>query len=91
MPTTRYYAVHVSNRATSRRGTAWVWSPPYDAPGDARRAAKEAVRSGDATLAFLVAIGDEGRSVRETYPPSADGIVRHYLDLTDAIKREGER
>lgn len=78
---TRFYAVWLSNRATSRRGTGWCWSPPLSSPREAGAIAKQMLAAGDATLAFVVSAKGAERQVMRIYPPTADGIIRHYLEL----------
>jgi hypothetical protein len=93
-PAPRYYAVCISNRATSRRGTGWVWSEPFDHPGDAAAEIKAKAAAGDITLGFVVEIGPEGRRVKPswTWPGTAKRIVEHYLDLEDRLMAgEGDK
>lgn len=86
---TLYYGVKVSNRATSARGTPWVWSPAFDAPGEASEWLKGA---DDLVIGFVVGIGPGGRNVihSRTEPRSARKTIQHLLDLERMLdERDG--
>lgn len=85
MPDTRYYAVHVSNRATSRRGTAWVWSPGYDTMV-AAVAAQTSALADDAAIAFIVIFEAGEKKIVRIMPRTAAATIRHYQDLVEMIQ-----
>jgi len=80
----RYYAVIV---ATSGR-VSLRWSAPFAEGRDAKASAMRSLDTGEASLAFVVKAHADGR--REpwgVYPPSANKIIRHYLDLLAALEQ----
>lgn len=83
-----YYGVKVSSRATSRRGTPWVWSPAFDSPKDAYAWYKGA---DDLVIGFVVRIGPGGKEIlfNWTEPGPAAKVVRHLLDLERMLDERG--
>jgi hypothetical protein len=81
---TLYYPAWVS---TSGR-VSLRWGAPCDRPGEAQRAGASEVRSGNASVAFVVqfAGGEKTPLPRYTSPPSACKIVEHWEALWDATE-----
>ena len=77
---TLYYGVKVSSRATSGRGTPWVWSPAFDSAKGAYAWYKGA---DDLVIGFVVKFGPDGKEIlfNWTEPGPAMKVVRHLLDL----------
>ena len=84
-----FYGVHVTNRASRASGTGWVWSRPFDRPGEAKAELRRRLREGSATLGFVVRVGPDGRRVLPSYtePGAAERIVAHYLELVEALRQ----
>lgn len=86
MPDPVFFPAWISNHAGRR--SALCWGPPCATLTVARHLAAAEVNAGNATLGFVVrAEGGVRTAVASAvYPQSAARIVRHWLELLEAIE-----
>lgn len=79
-----YYPVWI---AASRKGNAISWGAPCDAPSEAAAILKAKIATGEASLGVVVKFHDGQKEVMETFvwPVAARKLIRHYLDILDAL------
>lgn len=89
MPTkTLFYCVHVAaHHSRHDKSGSLKWSRAYDTVKEAAVERDRVLAAGEATLAFVVRFEGGQRTIMETYtrPASAGKIIRHYLDLDEAL------
>ena len=75
-----FYPIWISTRA-GNSGPPIVWGAACATANEAGKVAKAKVESGEASLAFVAAIGPEGRRILPggTHPQSARKIVEHFM------------
>lgn len=81
---TLYYPVWVST-------TGWVslrWGKPCDSPSEARNVGRTEVDAGNASVSFVVRMGDGEKTPMPTYtyPAPARKVVEHWESLWDATE-----
>lgn len=83
-----YYPVWIS---PGRKDSPISWGAPCDRPSEAAAIIKARIADG-ASIGVVVRIGDGTREVMETYtwPVSARKLIRHYLDIVDAVEYRHE-
>lgn len=85
----RYYVALITTTATSddqwRYDGAWRWSPPLPSLPDAIDYAKERVRNGTASIAFIVFADGDRREIlpKFTLPKSSRKVLDRYFDLLE--------
>jgi hypothetical protein len=86
-----FYPVWVSNSASRAQGRSLMWGRPCDTPGEAQDLGRDLLDRGRATLAFVVEVGPAGKQAlpNRTKPESAKKIIKHWLELLEALKAGG--